>query len=329
MRMRALLLGTSLLASSVAFADPVRVPPIQVAAASATASATAGTAGGSQPQITGTVTAPAGMPPPIHQLSPSASLNAKEKVAAAKAAGWRNGFERPTRGQGGIVLWTFGQSQPSVVCAPLQACDVALQPGEIVQNLAAGDAVRWVITPAVSGSGDTRTTHLNIKPTDSGLTSSLMVYTDKRIYSIKLVSTQAQWTPLTGFVYPEAPQTAWENYRANMGTDTVLANGSGGSGEVGFGYHISGNAPWKPTQAYSQGGKTIVLLPEEIQYGAAPAVIGLANDGSWFSDPGEQMLRYRFVSGSKIIIDGLPEHFKLVTGVGRNQQKVDIRRGSR
>jgi len=327
--MRALLLVSSLPASSAAMADQVRVPPIQVAAASATASATAGAAPAAAPQITGTVTAPAGMPPPIHQLSPSAPLNAKEKVAAAKAAAWRNGFERPTRGQGGIVLWTFGSSQPSIVCAPMQGCDVALQPGEIVQNIAAGDAVRWLITPAVSGSGDSRTTHLNIKPTDSGLTSSLMVYTDKRIYSIKLVSTQAQWTPLTGFVYPEAPQTAWENYRANTGTDTVLAGGTGGSGEVGFGYRVSGNAPWKPTEVFSQGGKTVIVLPDDVKYGTAPAVIGLANDGGWFSSPTEQMLRYRVVGGNRIVIDGLPDRFKLVTGVGDSQTKIDIRRGGR
>jgi type IV secretion system protein VirB9 len=63
-----------------------------------------------------------------------------------------------------------------------------------------------------------------------------------------------------------------------------------------------------------------------MQYGTAPALVGLANDGGLFSGPTEQMLRYR-VAGDRFIIDGLPDHFKLVAGVGSGQQKIDVRRG--
>jgi type IV secretion system protein VirB9 len=316
---RAALLAAAALALPVsAFAQ--QVPGIQTAAASASATVTA-----TAPNGGAAVTVPAGMPPSLHPMSPSAPLNAKEKASAAQAAAWRNHTDRPARGEDGVLRWTFGASLPSVVCAPLQVCDVALQSGERVTDFHVGDSVRWLIVPAETGSGTSRTTHLIIKPTDAGLVSSMLVYTDVRTYSIKLISTQAQWTPLTAFSYPETARAAWAKYGAAT-ADTVLASNASGSGDVGFGYHWSGEAPWRPTQIYSQGGKTVILFPNEMQYGTAPALVGLAGDGGWFSSPTEQMLRYR-VSGDRFIIDGLPDHFKLVAGVGGSQQKVDVRRG--
>jgi type IV secretion system protein VirB9 len=317
--MRAALLAAAALAlPASAFAQ--QVPAIQTAAASASATVTT-----TAPSGGGTVTVPAGMPPPLHPMSPSARLNAKEKASAAQAAAWRNHTDRPARGEDGVLRWTYGASLPSVVCSPFQVCDVALQPGERVTDIHVGDSARWLIGPAVTGSGTSRTTHLIVKPTDAGLVSSMLVYTDIRTYSIKLISTQAQWTPLTAFNYPESARAAWSRYGAES-PDNVLASSAEGGGEVGFGYRVSGAAPWRPTQIYSQGGKTVIMFPGEMQYGTAPALVGLANDGGWFSSPAEQMLRYR-VSGNRFIIDGLPDHFKLVAGVGGGQQKVDVRRG--
>jgi hypothetical protein len=68
-----------------------------------------------------------------------------------------------------------------------------------------------------------------------------------------------------------------------------------------------------------------VLFASEMQFATAPVIVGLTNDGGWFSSPSEQMLRYR-ISGQKWTIDGLPEHFALLAGVGGSQQKIDVRR---
>ena len=108
-----------------------------------------------------------------------------------------------TRSDDGYVRFLFGATLPTVVCAPLQVCNLALQPGEVVNNINLGDSVRWKITPSLSGNGGSQTTHLIIKPTDAGLVSSLDIETNKRTYAIKLVSTQASWMPLVAFNYPE------------------------------------------------------------------------------------------------------------------------------
>jgi type IV secretion system protein VirB9 len=282
---------TALLAAA-ALALPVRavaqqVPAIQTAAASASATVTA-----TAPSGGATVTVPDGMPPALHPMSPSAPLNAKEKASAAQAAAWRNHTDRPARGEDGVLRWTYGASLPSVVCSPFQVCDVALQPGERVTDIHVGDSARWIVGPAETGSGTSRTTHLIIKPTDAGLVSSMLVYTDVRTYSIKLISTQAQWTPLTAFSYPETARAAWAKYGAATADNVLAGSTASGGGDVGFGYRWSGDTPWRPTQIYSQGGKTVILFPNEMQYGTAPALIGLADDGGWFSSPTEQMLRY-------------------------------------
>src|SRR5689334_17055654 len=41
------------------------------------------------------------------------------------------------------VRFVFGASLPVVICAPLQICDVELQPGEQVRSVQVGDSVRW------------------------------------------------------------------------------------------------------------------------------------------------------------------------------------------
>src|ERR1019366_5561992 len=47
----------------------------------------------------------------------------------------------PAAGDAGHIVYTFGTSLPSIVCAPLHVCDIELQPGETVNDINAGDPV--------------------------------------------------------------------------------------------------------------------------------------------------------------------------------------------
>ena len=71
----------------------------------------------------------------------------------------------------GPVFVQFAETLPTVGCAPLQVCDLALQPDEIVNNVNLGDKVRCHVAPAVSGSPQGQITHLIIKTADAGLVS--------------------------------------------------------------------------------------------------------------------------------------------------------------
>jgi P-type conjugative transfer protein TrbG len=279
------------------------------------------------------VLVPAGMPPPVQPLAPSAPLNAKEKVSVRMAETWRNSPEKPTKGADGVLLWAYGQSLPSIVCAPLQVCDLALQAGETVQKINLGDKDQWSVTPAMSGLGTARVTHVVIKPQDAGLVTSMLIYTDQRTYSIKLISTRSEWTPLTAFSYPEQDtKNAWEQYRANapVAAGPSVA-GFGGAGTLNpanldFGFAITGDKPqWRPVRAYTDGAKTYIQFPHEMRHGEAPALISLDHDGGWFSDPSEQMVNYR-ATGDLYVVDRVISRVELVVGVGGGQQKVMIER---
>lgn len=359
-----LLASAAMLLPLTALAQQPQVPAIQATAAAQASVATAPQARSGTPQMQGTTTAavPAGDPPPVHQLAASAPLNAKEKASVAVAARWRLRPDKPSPGEDGVVRWVYGSSQPVVVCAPLQVCDVAFQPGEIINSVNVGDKDRWTPRPGLTGSGADRVSHINVKPTDADLVSSMIVYTNKRTYSIKLIANAHQYTPFTAFTYTDDVQAAWAQYAQQVaGSDqnaprspvqVVQQQNAPAQQPTQLGWHpelahepvqqaayqqpvappppeysISGdNVSWRPTHAYSRDGRTYIEFGKEMQFSTAPAILGLANDGFWFfSSPTQQMLVYRFI-GNDAVIDGIVDHAELVLGVGSATQKVEIKR---
>src|SRR3546814_7386094 len=100
-------------------------------------------------------------------------------------------------------LFLYGEVQPSVVCSPLQVCDIELQGGEIVRDVLVGDTVRWKVEPATSGAAGGQAIHLIVKPSEAGLVTSMVVTTSRRTYHIKLKSHPSQYMARVGFEYPE------------------------------------------------------------------------------------------------------------------------------
>jgi type IV secretion system protein VirB9 len=95
-----------------------------------------------------------------------------------------------------------------------------------------------------------------------------------------------------------------------------------------FGFRISGDDPsWRPLRVYTDGRKTYIQFPRSLGFGTAPALVGLAHDGSWFSDPTEEMVNYRIV-GDRYVVDQVLDRAELVTGVGSGQTRVLIARDS-
>jgi len=317
---------------AVCQAQQTQVPAITrvnaTAAASASASVPLDGHGATGAVKEAAAAAPSTAPPPINLLSPSASLNAKEQHAVALARSWKNRAEMPQRGADGVVRFLYGATLPTVVCAPLQVCDLALQPGEIVNNVNVGDKVRWNISPGVSGSPDGQVTHLIIKPTDAGLVSSLVIETNRRTYAIKLVSTQHEWMPLVAFNYPDDVQRQWSAYRQTVAFGAAASTLPSGENvaNLDFGFRLSGDDPnWRPLRVYSDGAKTYIQFPHTISSGTAPALVALDNDGGWFYSPTEQMVNYR-MQGDRYIVDRVLDRAELVSGVGSGQTRVVITR---
>ena len=334
-------IGAALLMGLPALARAQPLPQVPaIARVDATAAATASvsapadhpatTAASTPTGTTKTVAsvAPTTTPPPIPLMSPSAPLNAKESHAVSLARRWATRAEMPQRGEDGVIRFLYGATLPTVVCAPLQVCDLALQPGEVVNNVNLGDKVRWNVSPAVSGSPQGQITHLIIKPADAGLVSSMTIETNRRTYAVKLTSTQHGWMPLVAFNYPDDAQRQWSAYRANVGFGAAApgALAGGNAQNLDFGFRISGDNPsWRPLRVYTDGAKTYIQFPRSMAFASAPALVGLARDGGWFSDPTEEMVNYRII-GDRYVVDQVLDRAELVSGVGSGQTRVLIAR---
>ena len=322
-------------ASAFAQSTAPQVPAIVSAKAAASATVAPASVPAAPPTPAGTaapakpLAAEASMPPPVNLVAPSAPLNTKEKHALGLSRRWRERSDAAQPSEDGVVRFLYGAGLPAVVCAPLQVCTVALQPGEIVNNINVGDSVRWKITPAFSGDSSTgRTTHLIIKPADAGLVSSLNVATNRRVYAIKLVSTQSDWMPLVAFNYPDDAQRQWAAYRQQVAFGSAATDLPTGESLVNldFGYRLSGDDPgWRPLRVYTDGAKTYIQFPPDVANASAPVLVGLADDGNWFADPTTQMVNYR-MQGDRYVVDRVLDRAALISGVGSGETRVVITR---
>ncbi|TBY44777.1 P-type conjugative transfer protein TrbG, partial [Rhizobium leguminosarum bv. viciae] len=59
------------------------------------------------------------------------SMTSNEVKGTNLSRKWRGTQGLVTTGPDGKVIFLFGETQPSVVCSPLQVCDIELQGGEI------------------------------------------------------------------------------------------------------------------------------------------------------------------------------------------------------
>jgi type IV secretion system protein VirB9 len=275
--------------------------------------------------------APPAVPPPrttgATADEPSAegvALSAKEQAALALVKRWMAAPDTPMLSDNGQVRFLFGATLPVIVCAPLRGTDIALQPGEVVKpdGVHTGDTVRWQVMPSVSGPVGNETTHLIVKPTDVGLSTNMIVGTDRRTYHFELVSRKEDWMPSVGFNYPEEIEAQWSEYQrqAHLArTGSTLPGTAESIQSLDFNYQVEGAAAWKPLRVYNNGVKTVVQMPKSMRAAEAPALLVLGVDDR------EEIVNYR-VQGDRYIVDLVFEKAVLVLGVGRKQSKVTITR---
>lgn len=285
------------------------------------------------PNIVTSATTPAQrVLPPVQLLSSDVvPLDSKEAYGVQLANEWKTNPNKPRRAADGSVKYLFGATMPTLVCTPLQVCTIKLQPGEIVNDVHVGDSIRWKITPAQSGVGATATTFVIVKPVDAGITTNLFITTDRRNYTIKLVSTKKDWIPVLSFDYPDDIERAWTSYRnaqAIQVENTTLPTGEN-LANLNFNFKISGDNPsWKPQRVYTDGKKTYIQFSSANMGGEAPALVALGNDGGIFSKSSEQLVNYRVI-GDRYVVDRVLQRAALISGVGRHQVKVIIEFRSR
>jgi len=269
-------------------------------------------------RITAAVVLPSAIFATTVGVADAQSLTAKEAKGVDISARWQGRTGLVTHGADGKVIFLFGEVQPSVVCSPLEVCDIELQAGEVVRDVLVGDTVRWKVEPATSGEVGGQAIHLIVKPTEPGLVTSMVVTTSRRTYHIQLKSHPTQYMARVGFDYPEDVSNRLADINARMEASTIPGAGVPAE-QLNFGYSISGNAQWRPTRVYSDGTKTYVQFPESIVSREAP-VLFVVSGGQ------NRIVNYRMKS-NMMIVDYQVDTAILISGVGWDQQKITIQRG--
>jgi type IV secretion system protein VirB9 len=262
-------------------------------------------------------------------------MTPQEKKAIEIAEKWRADSAKrgvkPVAGPGGTIQFLFGSTQPSIVCAVLQVCDVELQPGEQVNSIHLGDTVRWTVEPAITGFGPSEVQHLIIKPMDVNLDTTLLVTTNRRTYSLRLRSHRTQFMPKVSFAYPDETIKKWDEIKLRNREEHakgIIPGTKEYLGDLDFNYTIDGDGSWKPVRVYNDGVKTIIQMPRTIEQTEAPTLLIVRGKDSifpWGGKAEEILVNYR-VQSDRYIVDTLFDKAILIAGVGSQQERVTITR---
>ena len=248
---------------------------------------------------------------PAHAVrsSPSASPAQRGSVEPS-ASSWVNARQ--------VFLWSDGAIY-HVYTQPGMITDIALQPGEALIAVAAGDTARWVIGDTTSGSGEDKRTHVLEKPFSTGLSTNLVITTDKRTSHLLLSSGPTGGMAALAWNYPLDELVAVKRAEAAAEAAKPIATGLGIE-QMYFGYQISGDGPsWRPLRAFDDGRQTFIEFPVTIGVDEAPPLFLIGTDGA------AELVNYR-MRGRFYVVDRIFDVAELRLGT-RKQQVVRITRG--
>ena len=185
--------------------------------------------------------------------------------------------------------------------------DIKLGTDEKLKYVGGGDTVRWKIDTVSTGDGKNKVSHIFIKPMKNGLSTNIVINTDKRMYQLILESGFG-YNPMVSWTYPKSDleiikQEKHKNYAFIDPTN------------LKFGYEISNkNYKWSPVDVFRSSTKTYLKMKDEIVNTELPAFFVFDDDNKPI------LVSYRFVDGY-FIIDRLVDKAVLVSG----KKKVKIK----
>jgi type IV secretion system protein VirB9 len=247
-------------------------------------------------EIATPVPLPGQLQPPASQPKPDTRPPTARVAAANRAA-----LQEPTTYGyvNAVQVYPFMEGALyQLYAAPEQVSDIALQVGETLIAVSAGDTVRWVIGDTTSGSGDSKRVHVLVKPFAPALKTNLVITTDRRSYHLQLESTEKTSMAALSWTYPQDQLLVLK--RQNEQAEAVAPIAVGVALEnLRFRYGISGDTPpWRPMRAFDDGAKVYIEFPVRIDQGEAPPLFVVGPDGD------SQLVNYR-VRGNYYIVDRL------------------------
>ena len=213
-----------------------------------------------------------------------------------------------------------------VYASPSQVTDIALQRGEALTSVSAGDTERWTVGDTVSGSGANEQVHILVKPMAAKLSTNAVITTTKRTYYLDLKSFADTYMAAVSWRYPhealkqikkvlpQKPRVTKVSFKA---TDIDVKPEN-----LRFDYLIKGDNPnWRPTRVFDDGKKVFIQFPKSLAVSEAPPLFVTDRNGKK-----SQLVNYR-VKGEYYVVDRLFDFAVLRLGE-KDQDVVRIERQS-
>jgi type IV secretion system protein VirB9 len=254
--------------------------------------------------------------PPSLKTAPTSPMTAiAEGTNAARIEPSKDGYVNAVQ----VYPYTEGALY-QLYASPGQVSDIALQSGERLVSVSAGDTVRWVVGDTLSGAGPEARAHVLVKPIAPGLTTNLMIATDRRTYHLELTSLEESYMAALSWRYPadDLARLADSNAALAAREETRIAAGLNLE-SLNFGYRIEGARPaWRPVRVFDDGRQVFIQMPDALPALEAPPLFVLGARGQ------AELVNYR-VQGNYYVVDHLFEAAELRLA-GRSSTVVRIRR---
>jgi P-type conjugative transfer protein TrbG len=333
----AALFGTPPAGAQSAASEAPAPPPAAAAAAPAVAGAATGTSAGTATPADAATAPDATDPAAAGEPRESAPSTAAPPAAAsspdaeALARDYRRTGRPAAVDRDRAVLFPFGHGHPALRCAPLRACALELEPGELVLSTSSGDSERWLVEVVATGPG-AKTPLVVVKPTACDLTTNLLVATDRRLYEVSLeappcrdadagksgaYNPQLSYTGVTRFYYPDDLVRRWtREEEAARKAETERSAGTLPLAatqltSLNFAYTWDRDRrfPWTPVQVFDDGRHTFIVLPPGARSAEAPALFLAMPEGRL------ALLNYRVENGT-YVADRVLDHAVLTVAAG-------------
>lgn len=219
----------------------------------------------------------------------------------------------------------------TIYTAPLRLTDIALQQGEKIISIAAGDTLRWQISQTYSGQADTLRQHVIVKPNQPGLKNTILITTNRRVYHLVLVSTDNNtYMVSVKWHYADSPLTFVSNQSQGYGSDGIatMPAGTGGSpfkldlSKIDFNYvygMVKGDKPsWYPVRVFNDGRQTFIEFPKHFYQTNMPVLYVATNSKEYGT-----MVNWR-IKGRYMIVDQVIQNARLQSGVKSKKNQVIV-----
>lgn len=246
-------------------------------------------------------------------LLTSSFLPAEE--SPAQSAGWR--------------LVPYGTEVPTLSCSPLGACMIALEEGEQIESRFLADSARWEVEPGSTGAIPL----VAVKPRECGIASNLYLSTDRRIYTLLLLSPACDPAHLNDpagikfdqirYTYPGQFRRLWQP--TAPADPSAIHTSARSVADLNFSYRWSaGRRAVEPRIVYDDGSRTYLVLDRMDPALHTPAVFVKGENG--------QLEAVNFAAplpgGTTYTVDRIADELVLVSGPAR-AEKTTIRRERR